>query len=374
MITLGIETSCDETALCIIETEHENHNNSSAENSGIGAFPTLKYRILANIIHSQIDLHREFGGVFPMLAKREHIKNLPILYKKLLEDSGIAEKEIGQIAVTHGPGLEPALWTGIVFAKELGLKLALPVIPVNHMEGHIVASLFDMVEVSKEFKKIKHPDFPAIAVLISGGHTEIVAVEGIGKYKILGSTLDDAIGEAFDKVARMMNLPYPGGPEISKFAEMARIEHLAKTISLPRPMIHSKDLNFSFSGLKTAVLYLLKEKQGDSVAEISDILKKEIAREFEDSVTEVLISKTRLALLENEAHSLIVGGGVIANRHIREAFIRLAKDAGIPLYLPASGLSGDNALMIALAGILSCISGTIKPSEEGFIAKGNLSL
>ncbi len=365
MITLGIETSCDETALCILETQDIGVFGES------GLKNNLKYKVLANIVHSQIDLHREYGGVFPILAKREHMKNLPILYEKILEDAGIDENRIQQIVVTQGPGLEPALWTGIVFAKELAGKLDIPVIPINHMEGHIVASLLQDSKAGTEFKELKSIKLPVIAVLISGGHTEIVKVEEIGKYEILGSTVDDAIGEAFDKVARMLNLPYPGGPEISRLAEIARKENLPKSITLPRPMIHSKNLTFSFSGLKTAVLYTLKSII-DNGHEITYEIKKDIAREFEDSVTEVLISKTSLALEENEVHTLIVGGGVIANKHIREAFKNLANQYSIPLYLPETGLTGDNALMIALAGALS--PNTTKARDAGFVAKGNLSL
>lgn len=348
MITLGIETSCDETALCLLETRDN------------------MYRILGNIVHSQIESHKEFGGVVPMLAKREHIKNLPILYEKILKESGISEKMIDRIAVTQGPGLEPALWTGILFAQELGKKLSIPVAPMNHMEGHIVASLLLQSGSHKEFQPLKTAEFPALAVLISGGHTEIVKIEKIGSYEVLGSTVDDAVGEAFDKVARMLNLSYPGGPEISKLAETARKENTPKKINLPRPMIHSKDLKFSFSGLKTAVLYALREIGIPTPEQIMDI-----AREFEDAVTEVLISKTEQALEDHEAHTLIIGGGVIANTHIREAFEKLASKYGILLYLPASGLSGDNALMIALCG---SFPDTIKPSSEGFKASGNLSL
>jgi N6-L-threonylcarbamoyladenine synthase len=324
MITLGIETSCDETALCLLEMKDST------------------YRVLSNIVHSQIDLHREFGGVFPMLAKREHIKNLPILYEKIINESGISEAMIDRIAVTNGPGLEPALWTGILFAKELGEKLSIPVIPVNHMEGHIFST----------FKDFQPPQFPALALLISGGHTELVYCESFGNYRILGSTVDDAVGEAFDKVARMMNLPYPGGPEISRLAEEARKSNLKKEITLPRPMIHS------------AVLYLLKE-----LGEIDEDKKREIAREFEDAVTEVLISKTHSAIEDNEVRSLLIGGGVVANKHIRESFRELADSLSIPLYLPETHLTGDNALMIALVG-------TIKPLvlTRGFIAEGNLSL
>ena len=347
MIILGIETSCDETALCLLEKKGEG------------------FRILDNIVNSQIELHREYGGVFPILAKREHIKNLPILYNQILEDSKIDENKIDAIAVTEGPGLEPALWTGILFAKELGERLSIPVIPVNHMEGHIVSTLLTSSEVGSEFIILKLLTFPAIAVLISGGHTEIVKVDEIGSYEILGRTKDDAIGEAFDKVARMLGLPYPGGPEISRLSEEVRSERLPNTITLPRPMIHSKDLNMSFSGLKTSVLYKLKE-----IGEINNDIKKEIAREFEDAVTEVIMTKTEKALEEYECLTLIVGGGVIANTHIRKAFESLASRHHIPLYLPAQGLTGDNAVMIALAGHLS--PKTKGPSD--IKARGNLSL
>ncbi len=350
MITLGIETSCDETALCILESKDG------------------KYRVLSNIVHSQIDLHREYGGVFPMLAKREHIKNLPVIYSEVLKKASIEESMIERIAVTRGPGLEPALWTGILFARELSTKLNIPIFPINHMEGHILASLLSQSNAHSEYHELKEVKYPALAVLISGGHTEIVRMEEMGKYEILGSTVDDAVGEAFDKVARMLNLPYPGGPEISKLAKQAREENIPKVVVLPRPMIHSKDSKFSFSGLKTAVLYTLKK-----IDAVTENQKKDIAREFEDSVTEVLISKTEDVINNTEVNTLIVGGGVIANEYIRKAFETLAQKHSIPLLLPAPGLTGDNALMIALAG-------TIKPSSanegsiEAIVALGNLSL
>jgi N6-L-threonylcarbamoyladenine synthase len=349
MIILGIETSCDETALSLLERIRD------------------EYRVLGNIIHSQVDLHQEFGGVFPMLAKREHIKNLPILYKKILEEGGVSEDQIDAIAVTQGPGLEPALWTGITFAKELSQKLEVSLIPVNHMEGHIFVTLLN--EISKEFKPLKLLEFPSVALLVSGGHTEIVKINNIGEYEILGKTVDDAVGEAFDKVARMLNLPYPGGPEISKLGEEARQNNTPRKVKFPRPMIHSKDLKFSFSGLKTAVLYHLKEK-----GEISDDEKKDIAREFEDSVTEVLISKMENVLENYECKNLIIGGGVIANKHIREEFEKLAHKYNLPLYLPLKGLSGDNALMIALVGAIKANLKAEKLPSGSFSASGNLSL
>jgi N6-L-threonylcarbamoyladenine synthase len=351
MITLGIETSCDETALCLLETRQSGE--------------IMEYRILGNIVHSQIEMHREFGGVYPNLAKREHIKNLPILYEKLIKDSGISEDKIDQIAVTQGPGLEPALWTGIVFAQELNKKIVKPIIPVNHMEGHIFSTMLGSYEKSEHFSPLKCLDFTGLALLISGGHTEIVGVEKLGKYKILGRTKDDAIGEAFDKVARMLQLPYPGGPEISKLAEQARKENLPSTISLPRPMLTSKDLDFSFSGLKTAVLYLLKKQEN-----LTCSLKKEICREFEDAVTEVVVAKLRKVLGAEEYKTLVVGGGVIANKHLRKALEKLAEEYSIPLFLPPKDVTGDNALMIALSGVLT-------PKTKNPIdlrADGNLSL
>lgn len=342
MIILGIETSCDETALCILELNGK------------------EYRVLANVIHSQIDIHKEYGGVFPILAKREHIKNLPILLEKVLKDSGIKPDNIYAIAVTEGPGLEPALWTGITFAKELATKWNVPIIPVNHMEGHVVSTL-----IESNSGTLKVPEFLALALLISGGHTELIKVNELGSYELLGRTRDDAVGEAFDKVARLLSLPYPGGPEISKLATEARTNNLEKTILLPRPMIHSKDFDFSFSGIKTHVLYTLRKMNGLDIK-----TKQIIAREFEDAVTEVLISKTRKVLEENEYKTLIIGGGVIANTFIRSEFQKLADEFGIPLYLPGQGLTGDNALMIALAGAL--LPKTKDPSDIS--ARGNLSL
>lgn len=350
MIILGIETSCDETAICLLEIR---------ENNGF-----LEYKIINNLINSQIDIHREYGGVFPTLAKREHIKNLPILYERILKESNIQEKNIDIISVTNGPGLEPALWTGILFAKELGKRLNIKVNSINHMEGHIVSTLLNDSKSNNSFNRIKNIEYPALALLISGGHTEIVKIEEMGKYNVLGKTVDDAIGEAFDKVARMLNLPYPGGPEISRLAELARKENIINEIKLPRPMIYSKDYNFSFSGLKTSVLYTLKK-----LSNISENQKKDLCREFENSVTEVLISKTKKAIESELVKTLIIGGGVIANTHIRKSFEELAKEYSIPLLLPAIGLTGDNALMIALVS-------AIKPSvsSEGFRAEGNLSL
>ncbi len=324
MIILGIETSCDETALALLEVNGEN------------------YTVIDSLIHSQVDVHREYGGVFPMMAKREHEKNLPILYKEITEKNPV---KIDRIAVTYGPGLEPALWTGVTFAQTLGL----PVVPVNHMEGHILGSLID-----EKNHKLHPVQFPALAFLLSGGHTELVLIEGFGTYKILGKTRDDAVGEAYDKVARMLGLTYPGGPEIAKRAHAQREQNITCPITLPRPMLHSKDLDFSFAGLKTAVLYALKEHTNIPGIE----------REFEEAVKDVLVSKLKSAIEEYGPQTLIVGGGVSANDYLIGCFKQVSN---IPFYAPTKHIAGDNAVMIALAGSFGTVQTDIK-------AKGNLPL
>jgi N6-L-threonylcarbamoyladenine synthase len=395
MIILGIETSCDETALSIIEV------------SGDTAQP--HFSVLGNTVLSQIKLHEQYGGVFPMLAKREHAKNLVPLLMKLLEGteliketqttltpeleaaiSGTLEKEpelkellmpflashekpsIDAIAVTEGPGLEPALWVGINFAKCLGIAWNLPVVPVNHMEGHIVASLLkDESFDDKKSHPLKPLPLPALALLISGGHTELIHIKNFREYRILGQTRDDAVGEAFDKAARILGLPYPGGPQISRLAETERAAQriIPPQYKLPRPMIHTDNYDFSFAGLKTAVLYMVQK-----IKEITPEIKAAIAHEFENAVTEVLISKTKKAIERESAGALIVGGGVVANTHIRSAFESLTKEMNIPLLLPKTDLSTDNALMIAIAGGLMYMEkkdGWIQPEIK---ARGNLKL
>lgn len=391
MIILGIETSCDETAISILEVSEDKKAPNLA--------------VLGNTIMSQIKLHAQFGGVFPMMAKREHSKNLiPILKKtleqaKLIKNDNLENKkekeiekllerepellkqfldfiptikkpEIDAIAVTYGPGLEPALWVGINFAKALSLVWNIPVIPINHMEGHIVGAFLDKNSFEKG-GKLKDVEFPAIALLISGGHTELILAKSVGEYKILGQTKDDAVGEAYDKVARMLGLPYPGGPKISELAEKERLEkNSERPFVLPRPMIHSADFDFSFAGLKTAVLYTIKK-----IPEITEKIKQQISKEFEDAVTEVLITKTYKALEKFEVKSLVVGGGVIANKFIRQNLENLAeKFPVINIFLPESNLSGDNALMIALAGYFNYKSSKKPQKNKDFKASGNLRL
>ncbi len=362
MKILSIETSCDESAISILEIK--------------GGVKNPTFKILGNALRSQIKIHEQYGGVFPMMAKREHQKNLtPILLqvlkkikyttKELKDESKIKKIEeilnreqdllvffkkyiinikkpaIDLIAVTNGPGLEPALWVGINFAKALGELWNIPVMGVNHMEGHILSIL-----PRTSINKIK---FPAIATLVSGGHTELVLMKKFLSYEIIGKTRDDAAGEAFDKVARILGLPYPGGPEISRLASKARVSKLEKLIpSLPRPMIKSKDFDFSFSGLKTAVLYLVRD-----MGTLNETDKEKISREFEDSTVDVLESKTKEAILKYGAKSLIIGGGVSANKELQKRIKSMSKSLDIDFYLPEKKMSTDNAIMIGISAFFN---------------------
>lgn len=342
MIILSIETSCDDTGVTILEVKNKN-----------------SFKILADELSSQAKMHSAYGGVYPNLAKNEHTKNLPILFEKAFKKSKI--KKIDLITVTYGPGLEPCLWTGITFAQEMAKKWNCPVTPVNHMEGHIL-SVFGKNKGIFKIPKIK---FPILSLLVSGGHTELVLSTDYLKHKIIGKTLDDAAGEAFDKVARMLNLPYPGGPEISKLAEEARaLRNQSLNFKFPRPMLKSKDLNFSFSGLKTSVLYFIQKNP--------DVLKSQIALEFENAVVETLVAKTVKAVEQYKTKTLIVAGGVSANKHLkRELRKSLKNKTGI--LTPTKELARDNAIMIAIAGFLQYKNGKTQKASN-IKAKGNLGL
>ena len=382
MKILSIETSCDETGISILEAK--------------GGVKNASFRVLADNVSSQIDVHISYGGVYPALAKREHIKNLPLVLEKTLKQAtakvGQAKLKLARqdlainpgidaIAVTYGPGLEPALWTGIVFAKELarkwsaGRRSAVPIIPVNHMEGHLL-SVFGKSKGTFKIPKVKTP---MLSLLVSGGHTELVLVKKWMDYKIIGETLDDAVGEAFDKVARMLGLPYPGGPQISKLAEKERRNKKTYTFVLPRPMLHSKNFDFSYSGLKTAVLYLIRDLGG--LEKISVKRKSQIALEFENSAIECLVYKTAKAIEKYKIKTLIVGGGVSANQHLKTEIKKITgKD--IKLYFPTKELSTDNSLMIGITGYLNYIKNKNLPAgrhgkvpkPESIKASGNLKL
>lgn len=364
MRILAIETSCDETAVALL------YINGSVEK------PEIK--LLGNALLSQAGLHEKYGGVYPNLAKREHEKNLPILLEQALKQAGgnvdALLPQIDYIAVTAGPGLEPALWTGIKFAEALGKKWSKPVVPVNHMEGHIYSVLYRMESNPKS--QILNPksilELPALALLVSGGHTELVHVKDFGNYEIIGRTRDDAVGEAFDKVARMLGLPYPGGPEISQLAEKSRKRSKEDHIKLPRPMIHSKNLDFSYSGLKTAVLYRLKAEKN-----VDDKFKEDMARAFEDAAIEVLIEKTRQALEKlDDVKTLIVAGGVAANLHLsKEVKKLLNKFPEINLCVPIKLLTTDNAIMIGIAAFIKIkVTPEFIKDQTIIRAQGNLTI
>ena len=353
MKILAIETSCDETAIAILEVSNG------------------KFEVRSNVVLSQIKIHKKFGGVVPNLAMREHRKNLPIILARALKDVrrplGRRTSKFDAVAVTCGPGLEPALWEGINFAKDLAKKWQVPLIPVNHLEGHIYASWLLRRRTSKSAKTsdVLIPKFPLLALIVSGGHTELVLMKKHLNYKTLGETRDDAAGEAFDKVARMLGLGYPGGPEIAKLAE--RWKTPGKGL-LPRPMINSGDFDFSFSGLKTAVLYYLRDNPRAS--------KAAIAYEFQQAVVDVLIKKTANALRKYRVESLVVGGGVAANQALRHALGALIKNSfpKISSHISPLWLCGDNAAMIAVAGYFRFKVKKFSKNPEAIKADGNLKL
>ncbi|HNW71668.1 MAG TPA: tRNA (adenosine(37)-N6)-threonylcarbamoyltransferase complex transferase subunit TsaD [Candidatus Paceibacterota bacterium] len=362
MKILSIETSCDETGISILETKKTGKN--------------VVFKVLANSLNSQIDIHKEYGGVFPALAKREHQKNLPILFERTLKKSKTKIENIDLIAVTSGPGLEPALWTGIVFAKEISAKYKIPILPVNHMEGHIL-SVFAEDKKTFSIPKIK---FPVLSLLVSGGHTELVLMKDWMKYQIIGETLDDAAGEAFDKVARMIGLPYPGGPEISKLAEKLRKSKSLPTnqipkFILPRPMIYSKNFDFSFSGLKTAVLYLVRDLMIENPKILQDEkIKQAICLEFENAVIETLIHKTKKAIEKYNIKTIIVAGGVSSNKYLRKEMQKLTKNKQ-DLFFPSKNLSTDNSIMIGIAGYFKFLENNKKTIKLSKIrADGGLRL
>lgn len=391
MRILAIETSCDETAVCLVEAS--------------GTETDFQYTVLGNALLSQAPLHAQYGGVFPNLAKREHAKNLVPLLEEALRQAGdlapvsspstgallvpikeiltreeelfkalaahmlrYKKPDVDAIAVTAGPGLEPALWVGINFAKSLALVWNVPIVAVNHMEGHVIMSMVDALP-GQASGTMRDFAFPTLSLLISGGHTELVLSRAFGTYQRIGETRDDAAGEAFDKVARLMDLPYPGGPEISKLAKEARDQDIKADFTFTRPMMKDDTYDFSFSGLKTAVRNLVEKKKP-----LTDDTKKAIAREFEDTVADVLVEKTIRAAQEYGVRTLIVGGGVSANTHIRKVLGAHAHEEGIESVLaPSADFATDNALMIALAGYFAAAKNQFTQPDT-LIATGNLRL
>lgn len=307
-LILAVESSCDET--------------------GIAIYHTVK-GALANPVFSQIDMHRAYGGVVPELAARDHLKRLPVLLKQALEEAGVSLAEIDTIAYTAGPGLLGALMTGASYARSLAYALNIPALPIHHMEGHLLSPFLDEAQ----------PEFPFIALLVSGGHTQLLAVDAPGKYTLLGQTLDDAVGEAFDKTAKIMGLPYPGGPELAALAEQGDPERFA----MPRPMTNRPGMDFSFSGLKTHVRLLIEAQPDDTQT------RADIAASFQKTIVETLIIKCRRAWKATGYRDLVISGGVSANRALREGLNAEAKRLHKRAFFPPLAICGDNALMIAHA-------------------------
>jgi len=320
-ITLGIESSCDET--------------------GIGIYSTNK-GLIAHQLFSQVEMHAEYGGVVPELASRDHIRRAIPLIKSVLQESGLELKDINGIAYTAGPGLAGALLVGSSIAKSVAWSLSIPSLAVHHMEGHLLAPLLD---------KDNKPDFPFVALLVSGGHTMLVKVEAIGKYKILGESLDDAVGEAFDKTAKILGLGYPGGPALSALAQKGD----ANRFKFPRPMIDRPGLDFSFSGLKTYSRNTFTEYPNE---------KANIAKAFEVAATQTLSIKCRRALEETGYKTLVVAGGVSANKSLRFELDQMAKKHNYQVFYPSMDFCTDNGAMIALAGHIRLTKGQFTDSND----------
>lgn len=316
MLILGVESSCDETGLALYDTE-------------LG--------LLAHALHSQVEMHAEYGGVVPELASRDHIRRVLPLTERVLLEANKTLQDIDAIAYTQGPGLSGALLVGTSFAESLAFSLQIPTINVHHLEGHLLAPLLED----------NPPAFPFVALLVSGGHSQLMRVNGIGEYELLGDTLDDAAGEAFDKTAKLLGLGYPGGPALAKIAELSNSSGVSPRFKLPRPLLHSGDLNFSFSGLKTAVLTLCNKHQP-----LDEATKADIAWEFQEAVTELLTTKCMSALRETGLDNLIVSGGVGANSKLREKLNAATKRKLCKVSYPRLEFCTDNGAMIAFAGAM----------------------
>jgi N6-L-threonylcarbamoyladenine synthase len=331
MKILAIETSCDETGIALLDA------------SGTARAPRI--RVIENLVTTQIPIHRPFGGVVPNLAKREHLKNLPILFARLQARQPRLKFDL--ITVTVGPGLEPALWTGITFAQSLAKEYGVPLVGANHLEGHLYSFLLSQKKSggAGAQKNI----FPAIALIVSGGHTILLKLDSFAKWKRLGETRDDAAGEAFDKVARLLGLPYPGGPEIERLAR----EGNPHAIAFPRPMLHEKNYDFSFSGLKTSVLYYMRDHAADFRGKNADAARAAVAASFQEAALDALVKKTIRAARDFGARSVMLSGGVAANKALRTRLAREAKKIGCAFFVPDFKYNLDNGAMIGVAGYMA---------------------
>jgi len=318
MRVLGIETSCDETGVAVYDTQRG---------------------LLAQALHSQVEMHRAYGGVVPELASRDHVRRVVPLTERTLAEAGLRVADLDGIAFTRGPGLAGALLVGASVACALAYSLNKPAIGIHHLEGHLLSPLLSD----------SPPAFPFVALLVSGGHSQLFEVAGVGRYRLLGDTLDDAAGEAFDKTAKLLGLPYPGGPALAALAERGT----AGALKLPRPMLDSGDLDFSFSGLKTAVLTLARREAGDAAPDtLPESRKADFAREIQSAIVDVLAAKAIAALDATGLRTLVVAGGVGANRALRARLVGETKARGGDVYFPDIALCTDNGAMIALVGAL----------------------
>ena len=327
MLVLGIESSCDETGVAVVE-----------------AIGTATPALLAHALHSQIEMHKAYGGVVPELASRDHIRRVLPLAEQVLQQSGRALSDLDVVAYTRGPGLAGALLVGAGVACALGAALGKPVLGVHHLEGHLLSP----------FLSADPPQFPFVALLVSGGHTQLMRVDGVARYELLGETIDDAAGEAFDKSAKLMGLGYPGGPALSKLAQQGR----PNAFKLPRPLLHSGNLDFSFAGLKTAVMTQAK-KLGDGL----EARKADLAASTEAAIVEVLVKKTLAALDATALDRVVVAGGVGANRLLREELDAACRRRNIRVHYPELHLCTDNGAMIAMAAAMRLQSGMQAATE-----------
>ncbi len=323
MLVLGIETSCDETGVAIYDSEQG---------------------LLGHELYSQVEIHAKYGGVVPELASRDHVRKLIPLIKQLLAKTNIKPNDINGIAYTAGPGLIGALLVGVAVGRSLAWAWQIPAIGVHHLEGHLLAT---MLESSA-------PSFPFLTLLVSGGHTQLMEVTAIGQYALLGESVDDAAGEAFDKTAKLLGLGYPGGPALAKLATQGNPE----VFHFPRPMTKQPGLNFSFSGLKTQVLTTWKNQESKD-----EQVKADIARAFEDAVIDTLIIKCKRAIKQTGLESLVIAGGVGANQRLRESMTVFTKQIGVKLFYPRPIFCTDNGAMIAYAGALRLMKGQSEPLE-----------
>lgn len=328
MRVLGLETSCDETGVAIYDTDRG---------------------LLAHALYSQVALHAEYGGVVPELASRDHVRRTLPLIQQVMDEAGCVAEDIDGIAYTAGPGLVGALMVGATLARALALGWGIPALGVHHMEGHLLAPMLEE----------RAPGFPFIALLVSGGHTQLVRVDGIGAYRLLGESVDDAAGEAFDKVAKMLDLPYPGGPHVARLAESGT----PGRFEFPRPMVNRPGLDFSFSGLKTHTLTTVRECAGGG--SLSEKDRCDIARAFEEAVVATLVIKCRRALEQEQLSTLVMAGGVSANRNLRARLDTELGRRGIEVFYPAPAFCTDNGAMIAYAGARRLAAGQVDEGESG---------